>query len=134
MTQKEFDYSVYAFGPPSAPPADTALDIGINDDLNVIRFHAKEVVRRTNDPVDAGAVVRDPQSHCRRARGRWFGRDERRRTSGGGAARGRDVRDRRSQCSAPCASPAASGEYDIAIPADVAAAAAATGRAGPDHA
>jgi hypothetical protein len=44
--QKEFDYSVYVFGPPSpeSPSAgsDTVLDIGIGDDLHAVRFHAKE--------------------------------------------------------------------------------------------
>jgi hypothetical protein len=42
--QKEFDYSVYAFGPPAAarPSDGRDLDIGIDDDLNVVRFHAKE--------------------------------------------------------------------------------------------
>jgi hypothetical protein len=42
VRQKEFDYSVYAFGPPVAPTAGATLDVGIDDDLNVIRFHAKE--------------------------------------------------------------------------------------------
>lgn len=41
-TQKEFDYSVYVFGPASAEPPPSALDIGAGDDLHVIRFHAKE--------------------------------------------------------------------------------------------
>lgn len=41
--RKDFDYSVYLFGPPRAAATDTVLDVGINDDLNVIRFHAKEV-------------------------------------------------------------------------------------------
>jgi hypothetical protein len=41
VRRKEFDYSVYAFTPPRAPePFD--LDVGVNDDLNVIRFDAKE--------------------------------------------------------------------------------------------
>jgi len=40
--QKEFDYSIYAFTPPRAErPFD--LDVGVNDDLNVVRFNAKEV-------------------------------------------------------------------------------------------
>lgn len=41
--QKEFEYSVYAFAPPRADtgPSDE-IDIGVNDDLNVLRFHAKE--------------------------------------------------------------------------------------------
>lgn len=42
VRRKEFDYSVYAFGPPKAPSLAVDLDVGINDDLNVIRFHAKE--------------------------------------------------------------------------------------------
>jgi len=40
--RKDFEYSVYEFGPPQAAPADRTLDVGINDDLNVMRFHAKE--------------------------------------------------------------------------------------------
>jgi hypothetical protein len=42
VKQKEFDFSLYTFGPPVAPTGASELDIGINDDLNVIRFHAKE--------------------------------------------------------------------------------------------
>jgi hypothetical protein len=42
VRKKEFDYSVYAFGPPAAAAGPVDLDVGINDDLNVIRFHAKE--------------------------------------------------------------------------------------------
>lgn len=40
--QKEFDYSVYAFGPGSATPPSSTLDVGISDDLHAVRFHAKE--------------------------------------------------------------------------------------------
>ena len=40
--QKEFDYGVYEIGGPTGLPATGELDVGINDDLNVIRFHAKE--------------------------------------------------------------------------------------------
>ena len=43
MKRKEFDYSLYTFGPPVAPSGANELDIGVNDDLNVIRFHAKEL-------------------------------------------------------------------------------------------
>lgn len=125
VTQKEFDYSVYAFGPPSAQPLDAALDIGINDDLNVIRFHAKEIsegrtVRWTQDQsflilnrIGAGArtvtlVMNDggrpaaaaPADMTLAIGGRVLGTV---RVSGGFR------------------------EYDVAIPADVAAAAAATG-------
>jgi hypothetical protein len=42
VKQKEFDYSVYTFGPPSTEPPSPVLDIGINDDLHAVRFHAKE--------------------------------------------------------------------------------------------
>jgi hypothetical protein len=42
VRHKEFDYSLYVFGPPVAPSGANELDIGVNDDLNVIRFHAKE--------------------------------------------------------------------------------------------
>ena len=38
---KEFEYSVYVFGP-SADSSPAELDVGINDDLQTIRFHAKE--------------------------------------------------------------------------------------------
>ncbi|MEN3339573.1 MAG: hypothetical protein V7647_3249, partial [Acidobacteriota bacterium] len=39
---KEFDYGVYAFTPPQ-PAADRFdLDVGVRDDLHVLRFHAKE--------------------------------------------------------------------------------------------
>lgn len=41
--RKEFDYSVYVFGPPSLQAAASALDIGVGDDLHAVRFHAKEV-------------------------------------------------------------------------------------------
>jgi 4-amino-4-deoxy-L-arabinose transferase-like glycosyltransferase len=42
VQQKEFDYSVYRFGPPSTEPPSPVLDIGISDDLHAVRFHAKE--------------------------------------------------------------------------------------------
>jgi hypothetical protein len=125
VTQKEFDYSVYAFGPPSSEPLDATLDVGINDDLNVIRFHAKEVsegrtIRWTQDQsflilnrIDAGArtltaVMKDggrpaaaaPADVTFAIGDRTLGTV---RVSGGFR------------------------EYDIAIPADVVAAAAATG-------
>ena len=40
--RKDFEYSLYELGAPQAAAAGTSLDIGVNDDLNVIRFHAKE--------------------------------------------------------------------------------------------
>jgi hypothetical protein len=41
---KQFDYTLYEFGPPvdTVPDGPFNLDIGIRDDLNVLRFHAKE--------------------------------------------------------------------------------------------
>jgi hypothetical protein len=42
VRQKEFDYSLYAFAPAPETPPPSDLDVGINDDLNVNRFHAKE--------------------------------------------------------------------------------------------
>jgi hypothetical protein len=41
--RKEFDYSVYVFGPPAAAAPGATLDVGINDDLHAVRFHAKEL-------------------------------------------------------------------------------------------
>jgi hypothetical protein len=40
--RKDFEYSLYELTLPQPPPAETTLDVGLNDDLNVIRFHAKE--------------------------------------------------------------------------------------------
>jgi hypothetical protein len=41
--QKEFEFGVYRFGPPeSAPGLWFDLDVGTNDDLHVLRFHARE--------------------------------------------------------------------------------------------
>ena len=41
---KQFDYTVYEFTPPAAeePGAGFVLDVGVSDDLNVLRFYAKE--------------------------------------------------------------------------------------------
>ena len=40
---KEFDYGVYAFTAPGSKPAGGFdLDVGVRDDLHVLRFHAKE--------------------------------------------------------------------------------------------
>ena len=42
--RKEFDYSIYEFVPaePSSSDAPIDIDVGTRDDLNVLRFHAKE--------------------------------------------------------------------------------------------
>lgn len=42
VRQKEFDYSVYRFVPPTPAVGPFVLDIGTRDDLLVVRFHAKE--------------------------------------------------------------------------------------------
>jgi hypothetical protein len=41
--EKKFDYGIYEFGPKGGDEGPFALDIGVNDDLNVLRFNAKEV-------------------------------------------------------------------------------------------
>jgi hypothetical protein len=43
---KEFDFGIYRFEPRAAATPPTSFDIGAFDDLNVVRFHAKE---RTGD-------------------------------------------------------------------------------------
>jgi hypothetical protein len=46
VRQKEFDYSLYEFvPPPSAPPSTLQIDVGTEDDLHVLRFHAKETTK-----------------------------------------------------------------------------------------
>jgi hypothetical protein len=125
VRRKEFDYSVYAFGPPlgSAGPVD--LDIGINDDLNVVRFHAKEPTEGRTfrwSQKQSGVIVDHIGAGDRTLRF-WL-------SSGGRPAAappadvtvlilGRELGTMR----------VADGfrEYDVAIPPDVAAAAAATG-------
>ena len=43
VRRKEFDYSVYELTrPEDAAPQPFDLDVGLNDDLHVVRFHAKE--------------------------------------------------------------------------------------------
>ena len=39
---KEFEFGIYKFVPPSLAPDGLALDVGEQDDLQVVRFHAKE--------------------------------------------------------------------------------------------
>jgi len=121
--RKDFDYSVYEFGPPQ--PGSDALDVGINDDLHVIRFHAKETTegRTFRWSQRQSFVVVDRIRAGDRTLALWM--------SDGGRP--------------PAAPPAivqvligartlaavhvTSGfhEYDVDIPADVAAAAAAAG-------
>ena len=125
VRQKEFDYSVYAFGPaaPAAGPVD--LDVGINDDLNVVRFHAKESSegRTFRWSQRQSFVVVDRIDPGARTLALWM-------NDGGrpAAAPAADVtvllRDR---VLGVVQVTKGFHEYDIAIPADVAAAAAATG-------
>jgi hypothetical protein len=44
VRRKEFDYSLYELRPPDPEEPGTTfdLDVGVNDDLHVVRFHAKE--------------------------------------------------------------------------------------------
>jgi hypothetical protein len=43
VRQKEFEYGLYAFTPPESPEGLAFdLDVGVRDDLHVLRFHAKE--------------------------------------------------------------------------------------------
>lgn len=42
VREKEFDYSIYAIGPARPETRPFVLDVGVNDDLNVLRFYAKE--------------------------------------------------------------------------------------------
>lgn len=42
VTFKEFDYGVYRFVDPGSPSPWFSLDVGIRDDVHVVRFHAKE--------------------------------------------------------------------------------------------
>ena len=69
MKRKDFDYSLYAFGPPSgASRGRIDLDVGVNDDLNVIRFHAKEATEGRTFRWSQTSVVRHRQPDRRRRR------------------------------------------------------------------
>ena len=125
--RKDFEYSLYELGPPKAAAAETVLDVGVNDDLNVIRFHAKETSegRTYRWSQRQSFVILDHVRPDGRTLALWL--------SDGGRP--------------PAAPPAivqvlfgtralgtvtvagAFHEYDLDIPADVAAAAAASGEA-----
>ena len=125
VTQKEFDYSVYALGPSVTPGSAVDLDVGINDDLNVVRFHAKESTegRTFRWSQRQSFVVVDRIRAGARALSIWM-------NDGGrpAAAPPADVtiliRDR---VLATVRVTPGFNEYVISIPADVAAAAAGTG-------
>jgi hypothetical protein len=42
VSRKEFDFGLYRFTDPQHQPGDVRIDVGTLDDLNVVRFHAKE--------------------------------------------------------------------------------------------
>jgi two-component sensor histidine kinase len=124
VRRKEFDYSLYAFTPPQ-PPHPFDLDVGINDDLNVIRFDAKEQTegRTFRWSQDQSFIVVPRIGAADRTVAIWM-------SNGGRAA------------SAPPADVSVAigertlgtvrvargfAEYDFAIPPDVAARAAASG-------
>ena len=92
---KEFDYGVYAFTAPGSKPAGGFdLDIGVRDDLHVLRFHAKEKADGAHRPLDARGVLRvDHRLHAQPAGGDAV--DEQRRPPGSGTAGSSDAVPRR---------------------------------------
>ena len=126
--RKEFDFSVYRFiDPPATPAGAVALDVGVNDDVNVLRFHAKETARqRHHVPLVARRVLHQPAGRHRR-RSHDHAGDGRRPPAGPGAAGlGRDLDERPGardgSPSAPTSSPTR-----VPIPPALAAAAASSG-------
>lgn len=123
--QKEFDYSVYEFGPPRAGPAGSTLDVGINDDLNVIRFHAKETTEGHTFRWSQrqSFLIIDHVGATDRTLALWMSNGGRPPAAPravvqilvGGQTLGSVTVENGFR------------EYDVAIPADIAAAAAATG-------
>jgi hypothetical protein len=125
--RKDFDYTLYEFGLPKPAEGETTVDIGINDDLNVIRFHAKETSagRTFRWSERQSYVVVDRMHATDRTLALWM--------SNGGrppAAPPADVA--LSINDAPIGTVRVGDgfrEYDVDIPPAVAAAAAATGEA-----
>ena len=60
VRHKEFDYSLYELTPPDpeAARAPFDLDVGVNDDLHVVRFHAKERTEGRTHPLVARPLAR----------------------------------------------------------------------------
>ena len=52
VRRKDFDYSIYQLLTGPALHEGFVLDLGERDDLNVVRFHAKEQTEGTDGPVD----------------------------------------------------------------------------------
>jgi len=125
VTHKDFEYTIYVLGPPAATRPPSALDVGINDDLNVIRFHAKEQTdgRTFRWSQRQSFVMLNSIAAADRTLALWMGDGGRPPAAPPGDV---DVliNDRllgRVRVSGGFQ------EYDVPIPADVAAAAAATG-------
>jgi hypothetical protein len=122
---KKFDYTLYAFEPPVSSTAGAALDVGINDDLNVVRFHAKEQTegRTFRWTGRQSFVIVDRIRPTDRTLALWM--------SNGGRPAAAPAADLQVSIGDRTLGSArvASGfrEYDFAIPPDVAASAAATG-------
>ncbi len=83
--RKEFDYGIYELSVGHLAPGPFTLDVGYRDDLNVVRFHAKEVTEgRTIRWTGPTSYVSNPGHDRCGARGR--ARDARWWTASAGAA------------------------------------------------
>ncbi len=102
IRHKEFDYSIYELTPPRAGqgPEGFDLDVGVNDDLHVVRFHAKETSEGRTFRWSRALDCLYRRAHDRQPRHRAV--DERRWTSGRRRPGQRDyrARQRRSRCRA----------------------------------
>ena len=122
---KEFEYSLYTFGPAVTASGTTDLDIGINDDLNVIRFHAKETSegRTLRWSQDESAVIVNRIGPADRTLALWM--------NDGGRPAGAPPADVtvliRGRVLGTMRVTQGFKEYTIAIPPDVSAEAAAAG-------
>jgi hypothetical protein len=122
--RKEFDYSVYAFTSAGRQPR-FDLDVGVNDDLNVIRFNAKEQTegRTFRWTQDQSFVVVTGLTATDRTLALWMNNGG--RPAGAPAADVTVLVGDRPLGTVTVGNGFA--EYDFAIPADVAGAAAARG-------
>jgi hypothetical protein len=127
VRQKEFEYGVYEFTDPK-PVTDDAgfdLDVGVGDDLNVVRFHAKET--------SEGHTFRwtGPTSYLSLTNIRPSSRELRLWLNNGGRPAAADPADVNVFLQNQLLGSARVGngfaEYSFAIPPDLAAQAAATG-------
>ena len=122
VRHKEFDYGLYELTPPE-PASGTLpfdLDVGVNDDLHVVRFHAKEQTEGRTFRWSRGALVSSSIDVSRRQpRGRAV--DERRWTPAAAAAGRRHDLARQRASSARRVSTRASSPTRFAIPPALAA-------------